>query len=62
MEIVIDILPSGEIMIESSADHRANNLMLELLKEIIVDPDSLAAFLQAANQCEQIFGDETLCG
>jgi hypothetical protein len=61
-ELLIQILPSGEIMVERTSDKRVNDALLSLLGGVVEDQTSLADFLTAAEECEQVFGDEPLCG
>ena len=62
MEIVVNILPSGEIMIDRSPNKQVNDVLLSLLGNVVSDRDALNTFLRAAEECEQVFGDEQLCG
>jgi hypothetical protein len=61
-ELAIQILPSGEIMVERTSDKKVNDALLSLLGGIVENQTSLADFLKAAEECEQVFGDEPLCG
>lgn len=61
-ELEINILPSGQILIHRSAKISVNNEMYKLLADIVSDKESLYQFLNESNECEQIFGEEPLCG
>lgn len=61
-DLQITILPNGEIHISRSIDYQSNEKMLEILSNVVEDTESLENFLKAANTCEQIIGDEPLCG
>lgn len=62
MEIGIRILPNGEIHISRSVSSEENQKILEILRQVVDDPASLELFLKSGDDCEQIIGDEPLCG
>jgi hypothetical protein len=62
MDVDVQILPSGEVMVDRSADLGVNKLLMSLLRGVVGDAGSLAEFLLAQEQCEQLIGDEPLCG
>jgi hypothetical protein len=61
-EFDISILPNGDIHITRSPNRATNEAMLEILREVVDDPIWLEIFLKTGDQCEQLIGDETLCG
>jgi hypothetical protein len=61
-DVAIQILPSGEIMVERSPDKGVNDSLISLLAGVVGSPGEMREFLSAAEHCEQIFGDEALCG
>ena len=51
-EIDIRILPNGKILISRSIDKEVNSKLLQLLQEIVTDPQDLEQFLKAGDVVE----------
>ena len=62
MEVEFIILPNGQIQVIRSGQKIKNDYLYHILKDVVEDVDALKIFLEDANSCQQLVGDEPLCG
>lgn len=62
IEVEIDLLAIGQVMVSRSNDLQKNKELLALLADIGIDINDISEFFECQERVEQIIGEKTLCG
>ncbi len=60
-EVELIIKPDGSIMV-CRGSVKQNEITSDLLRDSISDKDALSNFLAVSDDCEVLFGEQSLCG
>ena len=62
IEVEIDLLSLGKILINRSPDKEHNSALLLMLDDLGIKLDDISEFFESQEVIEHIIGDRTFCG